>query len=122
MTIRDVLSPDYDPATMTGEELQAIRKLTYLSTTQMARAAGYGGSNAIAAMTIRKYESGQQAVPRLLARLAVMFLHHGVPEKWIEGAPGRQKPGPKPKTELESDQRVLRQFADLDWDEKDANK
>lgn len=117
MAIRDVLSPDYDPSTMTGEELQAIRKLTYLSTTQLARAAGYGGSDAMAAMTIRKYESGQQAVPRLLARLAVMFLHHGVPEKWIEGAPGRQKPGPKPQP-IEADPEVIRMFADLDVDEK----
>lgn len=113
----DLTHPERGPSAMTGSELKAIRKRLGLSTVQMGRAAGYVGSDATASNTIRKYESGMRPVPPLLERLVRMFDRYGVPEEYIDGAPGPQKPGPKPQP-IEADPEVIRMFADLDVDGK----
>ena len=85
---------------MTGTELKDLRAKLGLSTTQLGRAVGYVGTDNTTSVTIRKYESGQKPVPRMLARLVRLFERHGVPEEWLEGAPGPQKPGPKSAADL----------------------
>lgn len=67
---------------MTGAELKIIRKQLGLSTTELGRAFGYEGSDVTASGTIRKYESENRPIPPWLARLAIMFFKHGVPDGW----------------------------------------
>lgn len=102
---------------MTGEELRDIRNKLGLSSEQMGRAFGFAGTPISAQMAIYKYEGGGRPIPIALARLAIMMERHGVPDEWIAGASGPQKPGPKPGSKSVHDRATLRSLADLDLDE-----
>jgi len=68
---------------MTGDELRAIRNGLDLSAFAFGLALGYTGNRNTIQTQIRKYESGAREVPALVARLAIMFRDHGVPQDFI---------------------------------------
>jgi transcriptional regulator with XRE-family HTH domain len=82
--------------TMDGAELKRIRKSLRLSTTELARAFGHAGKRETISKTIRTYEAGMRPVPEYLARLATMFLRHGVPPEFL-AEPERPPEPPKGK-------------------------
>lgn len=98
----DLTHPERGPAEMSGSELKTIRNRLGLSAIQLGRAFGYVGGDNTVSVTIRRYESGERPLPPWLARLAVMFDRHGVPDEWIAGAPGPQKPGRKSPADLKA--------------------
>jgi len=69
---------------MKPERLKEIRLGLGISAARMGRLFGYAGTEESAAVTIRKYESGMLPVPPALARLALMYHMHGVPEGWFD--------------------------------------
>ena len=67
---------------MTPAQMKAIRQALGLSTAQWGRALGYRGANV--QVQVRQLENGVKPIPRFVARLALMFERHGVPEGWLE--------------------------------------
>jgi transcriptional regulator with XRE-family HTH domain len=67
---------------VTGAELKAIREAFGLSAAAMGRALGYSGPKANIAVHIRRFERGDRHIPFWIARLALMYSRHGIPQGW----------------------------------------
>ena len=68
---------------MTGPELRAIRLGLGLSLSKWGRALGYSGDRQVLASAMHRYEAGEREVPEWIARLAVMYQRHGVPDDFL---------------------------------------
>jgi transcriptional regulator with XRE-family HTH domain len=90
------MTTDEEAASMTGAELQAIRKSLRLSAVAFGRAIGYVGTQGTVNTTIRRYESDARPIPPWIARLAMMFARHGIPPEFL-AEPERPPQTPKGK-------------------------
>jgi hypothetical protein len=70
-------------STMTAEDFKRARGICGRSTSQWGRALGYTGANV--GLQVRQMERGDKGIPRAVARLAAMFVRHGVPPGWDTG-------------------------------------
>jgi hypothetical protein len=64
---------------VTGDEFRSLRYELGLSTLQWGRALGYEGIPNSVRSTISRYETGGRPIPRVVALLAKMYAHHGIP-------------------------------------------
>lgn len=67
---------------MTGAELRTIRLGLGLSLSKWGGALGYSGDRQTLASAMHRYEAGERDIPEWIARLAIMYQRHGVPEEW----------------------------------------
>jgi hypothetical protein len=67
---------------VTGAELKAIRETFGLSASAMGRALGYSGPKAQIAVQVRRFERDDRRIPFWIARLALMYSRHGIPQGW----------------------------------------
>lgn len=82
------------PATMTGDELKAIRKGLGLTTLEFGRALGYQGNANTVSVQVRQMETDMKPVKPWIARLADMYRRHGVPAGWTDPTPEGADPAP----------------------------
>jgi DNA-binding transcriptional regulator YiaG len=68
---------------MSGDELAAIRKRLGMSPTKFGRALGYTGNPNSLRLSVKRYEDGSKPIPGWIARLAIMFERHGVPDDFL---------------------------------------
>lgn len=69
---------------MTGPEFRAIRKKLGLTLWEWGLVLGYRGTRNTIQGDIREYESGEREIRPMLARLALMYLRHGVPRDFVD--------------------------------------
>lgn len=68
--------------TMSGKELRRIRQQLDLTTDAFAIELGYEGSMNGNRNTMKRFETGERAIPLPIAKLAWMLSQHGIPAAW----------------------------------------
>jgi transcriptional regulator with XRE-family HTH domain len=68
---------------MTANELYDIRQRLGLSLYDFGRALGYEGNRNTVQVAISRYERGDRDIPPWIARLALMFDRHGIPDAFL---------------------------------------
>ena len=71
--------------TIPGRELRRLRDQLNLTRDEFALALGFEGTETTNRQTIRRFENGEREIPLKVARLAWMYVQHGVPAQWPSG-------------------------------------